>query len=311
MDLSKINLNLLVALQALLKEKHVTKAGKRLHITQSAMSNILKQLRETFHDELFIRGHASSMIPTPRALELSSKIDEVLKNINCILTKKDVFNCKEEKHTFTIGLSDYSEFVFLPEITRLITNCAPNVRIVVKHVNYLKDESIFENDEVDVVIGFHLHVPERLISQDILSDIPVIVGCKDNAALKNPLTIEEYVKAKQILVLYLERREDMHSEQIIQEMGLEREVMVTVPDSLAAIHAIPGTPLVMNVLKRLVIPLKKYLPIVIQPSPFKYPQFYSRMIWHPKNKNYPPHIWLREQMKRIADKIEKEQLLTC
>lgn len=311
MDLSRVNLNLLVALQVLLQERHVTNAGKRLNITQSAMSNILKQLREAFNDELFTRGKASSMIPTPKALSLAPKIDETLKKIQCIFSNMEKFDHQKDKYTFKIGLSDHSEFIFLPKLAKLITQSAPHVKIIVKNMTFIKDESVFENDEIDLAIGLHHMIPDTLISQDILSESVAVVGCKENELLKNPMSIEEYAKARQLLVMYPEKREHMWSEKTIQEMGLERNVLLTLPDTLAAIHAIPGTPLVMSVLKRIVIRLRNQLPLAVQPSPFKYPPIQIRMVWHPKNRHYPPHVWLREEVQRIASEIERDEKITC
>jgi len=303
MNLSNINLNLLVALDALLKERHVTKAGQRLHITQSAMSNLLKQLRDVFQDELFVRGQASRMIPTPRALALAQPVQEVLLQAAAIFAQPKKFNPKSERHTFTIGMSDYAEFVLLPPLMQLLNKQAPGVDIIVKHINYLTDETPFEDSIIDLAIGIYPTIPENLIAEKLFIEESVCLGWRQNPLLKKPLTLEAFTKAKQIVILYFENRTELFSEQYLTQRGLKRRVMATVPHTLTAVNSLPGTDLITMVLKKAAQKLIKTLPLAMQPAPFAYPDINIHMVWHTKHRNNTAHQWLRQQIKGLSSKI--------
>lgn len=303
MNLSKINLNLLFALDALLKEQHVTRAGERLHITQSAMSNLLKQLREVFKDELFVRGQASRMIPTPRALALAQPVKIILAQATTLFELPAAFNPKTAKYTFTIGMSDYTEFVLLPPLLQLIARTAPHIEIVVKHLNYLTDEKIFEDDIVDLAIGIYSAIPENLIAEKLYKEESVCLGCKKNPLLKKTLSIAAFAKTQQIIILYHAERTQLFSERYLKKHGLQRNVVATVPHTLTAITSLPGTLLISPVLKKAAQKASKILPLTMQPIPFTYPDINIHMVWHPKNRNSPPQQWLRQQIKQIVSQL--------
>ncbi len=302
-DLSRINLNLLVAFDALLKEKHVTRAGQRLHITQSAMSNILKQLRDTFKDQLFIRGQASRMIPTPRALELTESVTEVLEKASNIFFKPEIFNAAEAAETFTLGLSDYAEFIILPPLIQYITKHAPGIDIVVKHLNYINDEKAFENSEIDAAIGLYPKIPERLIAETLFTEQAVSLGWKKNPLLQQPMTLQQFAKAEQIVILYYESSEQTIADQSVKKIGLKRRAVATVPHTIAAIYSLPNTHLICNVLERVAKKFTKHLPLAMQPIPFPYLPMKVDMVWHPKNRNAAVHQWLRETIRALAKKV--------
>jgi DNA-binding transcriptional LysR family regulator len=303
MNLSNVNLNLLIALDALLKEQHVTRAGERLHITQSVMSNLLKQLRAVFKDELFVRGQASRMIPTPRALALAQPVKTILAQVADIFTPLEQFNAKTAKHTFTLGLSDYAEFVLLPPLIQLITKQAPQIEIVIKHLNYLSDEIPFEDSIIDLAIGIYPTIPENLVAEKLFTEESVCLGWHKNPLLKKPLNAATFAKAKQIVILYHEERAQLFSEQYLKKQGLKRHVVATVPHTMAAIHSLSGTDLICMVLKKVAQQASKQLPLIMQPAPFAYPAINIHMVWHTKERNNPAHQWLRQQIKDLVKKI--------
>lgn len=303
-DLSKKNLNLLVALDVLLREKHVTRAGQRLHLTQSAMSNILKQLRHTFKDELFIRGQAGRMLPTAYALTLVEPIAEILEKAQSIFQAKLDFDPTVTKATFTLGLSDYAEFVFLPLLVKYITKHAPHIDLVIKNINFLKNDYIFDHDEIDLAIGIFSKIPEKLVAQKLYKEESVIVGWQKNPLLEKKITLKQYAQAEQIVILYHEKREELFSEQLIQKMGRKRKVVMTVPNSLVALHSVVRTNLICPVLKKIAYRMAEDLPLAIQPVPFVYPPIYVNMLWHPKNRNNGAHHWLRKTILKIASYID-------
>lgn len=305
MNLSKVNLNLLVAFDALMKERHVTRAGAQLYITQSAMSNILKQLRELFQDELFVRGAASSMTPTPRALELAQSIKIALEKTEQVFAKLQPFNPKIERRKFILAMSDYAEFVLLPTLVQKITHLAPGIDIEIKHLNYLKENNIkeMEEDKFDLAIGIYSKIPSPLEKQVLFTDDPVCVGDSNNPIFKKTITMEEYIEAKHLFILFFEAAEHSYAHKLLQKLNRQRRIVVTVPRTLSAIYALPNTQLIATVLKRVVDKIGKNLKLKSQPIPFEYPLPTVMQVWHPKNGRDPAQVWLRNLIKEIAEKI--------
>jgi DNA-binding transcriptional LysR family regulator len=306
-DLSKLNLNLLIALDALLKEQNVTLAGKRLHITQSAMSNLLKQLRGIFQDELFIRGQASQLIATPYALQLKPRLTEALEKISSVFQAPERFYPEKSKTTFTIGFSDYTELVLLPDLVRCIIEQAPEINIVIKHINYIKSKNIFEYDDIDLAIGIYSSIPETLIAQPLFTDKSVCVGDRKNPLLKNPIDGKHFAQAKHIVVSYFENKEELRSEQYLKKSGLKRKTIVTIPHTVSALYCVARTDLVVLVLERVARKFTKILPIAYQNITFTQATVAVQMVWHPRNKNNPAHIWLRETVIEVAKKLDNKK----
>lgn len=325
MNLSKVNLNLLTALDALLTEVNVTQAGKKLFITQSAMSNLLKQLREVFADPLLVRGMASSMVLTPRAQALKLPVKEALAKASTVFSSPIAFNPKTAKRTFIIGMPDYIELILLPSLIQQLIENAPNIDVIVKHANYINEShiknmeddrldliiglkpEIKKEDQLDIFIGLQPEIPEPLIVEELFEDYPVCAGWSKNPLLKKPLTVESYAKAPHILVLFAETKEQSYSERILKQLGYHRRNVLTLPHTTAALQALPYTPLIVTVMKQVVQRIATGLDVRFQPSPLKYPKIMVTQAWHPKNSNDPAHIWLRQIIKKaVAAAIQQQ-----
>ncbi len=303
-DLSKINLNLLIALDALLKERHVTNAGKHLNITQSAMSNLLKQLREIFKDKLFVRGQASSIIPTSFALSLEPRLAEAIQKINLIFQEPEIFKPDQVKITFTIGLSDYSEGVLFSVLAKKIITQAPGVNIVIKHINYIKNKSIFEQENIDLAIGIYSTIPETLIAQKLFTEKAVFLGAKKNPILNKPISAKIFAETKQLAIQFFENREELLTEKAIKKLCLDRKAIITHPHALSSPYILMETDLVSLTLERLAKQFIKIFPLTYQPLSFFSATYDVYMVWHPKDKNDMAHRWLRETVISVAKTIE-------
>lgn len=302
-DLSKINLNLIVALDALLKERHVTNAGKRLHITQSAMSNLLKQLREIFKDKLFVRGHASSIIPTSFALALEPRLLEALQKINLVFHDPESFKSENASANITLGLSDYTECVVFPKLIKHLMEKAPGINVVIKHINYIESKNIFESKDIDLAIGIYAKIPDTLIAQPLFFDRAVCLGAKKNPLLIKPITAKSFASFKQLAIQFFEYRGELLTEQVINKLGLKRNAIVTHPHALTAPYILMNSDLISVTLERLANQFIKNFPLRYQPLRFFSEKYMVHMVWHPKDKNDVLHRWLREKILTITKDI--------
>jgi len=153
MDLHGIDLNLLVAFDALMAERSVTRAGTRIGRTQPAMSAALSRLRTLLRDELFVRGPAG-LQPTPRALDLARPLGHALADIQRTLAFTQAFEARSSALVFTLGLSEHPTFVLLPRLVARLREVAPAITLRIRSFTARDDAvTMLDAGEVDLAIG--------------------------------------------------------------------------------------------------------------------------------------------------------------
>lgn len=300
-NLSKLNLNLLKALDALLREQHVSKAGESIGLTQSAMSIILKQLREIYRDDLLVRGQRSRMLLTPFAKTLLQPVSQALLQVEKVLSLPVTFNPKLSNRTFHIGMSDYLAFILLPKIIKRLAMEAPNIKIVQHAVNYFSDVDLFENGKLDMVVGHFDHAPASIKVTRLFSDKSVIVADKNHPALKKEkLTIQEFIAYPQVFVALEGQPEKNFIADMLTEKGYQFKIALMTPHTLIALQALPGTQLMTNTVERLAAPFLKNLGLKMVDTPYSMPDYRARLYWHAKDHTDASHEWLRHVIQDIA-----------
>ncbi|ODN41907.1 LysR family transcriptional regulator, partial [Piscirickettsia litoralis] len=244
-DLSRINLNLIVALDALITEKHVTRAGERIHISQSAMSAILAQLRLLFNDPLLVRD-GKAMTITPKAAALQPKIKQVLQQINQLVAPTE-FNPKTSTRTFYIGMSDYAEFIVLPKLLPLLSIEAPGIRLKIKHLNGLDRKEPFIEKQLDLGIGVTFDKKsEALDSEALFIDRTACLADKDHPLMQRPLQLDEYLQAQHMVVVFPEAPFQSRIDTRLKQLGHQRNAIITLSHMLPALHALKNTPYLLT-----------------------------------------------------------------
>src|SRR5215211_1855485 len=151
-NLSRVDLNLLVALDALLTERSVTRAAARVGLGQSAMSHNLARLRALFGDEILTRG-PEGMRPTPRALALVEPVRTVLSQIEALVSRDEAFNPQTAEHTFRVGLSDTLEALIVPSLLAHLCEVAPGIHLRLHNFEPSKLLDDLDADRLDLAIG--------------------------------------------------------------------------------------------------------------------------------------------------------------
>ncbi len=301
-NLSRVNLNLLVALDVLLKEQNVTRAGQRLFITQSAMSSILKQLREVFHDDLFVRGQSSKMIPTDFALSLQGPLNEFLNKAEAVFLTGKSFDPKTTETVLRIGMSDYTEAVLLPKLVDYLMEHAPRMELDIRHMNYIDNLHVFENGELDLAIGIFDEIPQNLNEQTLYSDEVILVAKKGHPAFASPISLEIYAGLPQIVVVLFRDRSLHHIDQVIREAGFCRNVVANVPHVLSALYTIGASQshLVCGIPYRVAAPFLKGENLISVPFPVENNTFELKQVWHSRSDKSPANRWFREAVAKVA-----------
>lgn len=307
MNISKINMNLLVVLDALLTEQHVTRAGKKVHLTQSAVSNALKQLRAIFHDELLVRGQSGKMNLTYKAKTLVEPVKKALQQASIVFSEEKDFDPSTEKTCFNIGMSDYTSLIILPKLIKRVEHYAPNITINVSHLNDVKEIDDFIAPRLDLAIGCFFSPPELLKTQRLFSDRRVWVADKKHPAFKSEKSLEEnYMNYQHLVVIYKKEAPDKMIKDILKRIKREHADIIIVPHMLVAISILQNTNLICTSRYKVARIFEKKFNLAIRDMPFPSKKFITSQYWRRESDNDPKIKWLRNQIKEISEEIESE-----
>lgn len=297
MNINNINLNLLKVFVVLMREQHVSAAAECLHLTQSAISNSLRQLRELFQDELLIRGR-KKMVPTQKALLLAPKIEQALFQMEQVLFYNDTFEYQTSTRMFTLGMTDYASYVFLPKLFEQATKLAPHVSFRVVNTHEFFSE-YFENEQLELGIGLEKKLSKQLVSERLYSDSPVCVAHKNHAIFKKKLTLTYYLEAEHLnTCIYSEKLS--RADKALKKLNLKRHIKLTLPNVLPAFQMLATSQLVGTFSRNIVLQAEKQYPLRHVAPPFSIPSFYISQVWHRQQENDSGLIWLRTLIKNIS-----------
>lgn len=293
MNLSKINLNLLVALDALLTERNVTRAGNKLFITQSAMSNILKQLRELFQDDLLLQT-GRTMTITRRGLELQPKIKEFLIQAEVIFNPKK-FVPANSKRLFTLGMEEYAAVVLLPLLYRYLSKHAPGIQLNVKHVPLFHEKAMLDSQEIELFVGLLHKVNEmKGMSHDVLfRERFVCIGNAKNSLLKSKLTLKKYLSAKHLAFHPEEDTTITNVDHVLANLGYQRSIAMRLSRIVPGLYTISQSDIIATVPEGIAKEAKRLFNLVIQDCPVAIPEAAFVQLWHPWTHLDSSCQWLR------------------
>jgi DNA-binding transcriptional LysR family regulator len=285
---SEVDLNLLVALDALVQERSVSRAASRLGLTQSAMSHRLRRLRERFDDELLVGGRGG-MVPTPRAQELAAPIRRGLLELGEVLRQPEAFDPATSTRTFTYVSKDYAEIVVVPRMLERVGKEAPNIDVMFKN----PDERTLErlaNGEADFYVG--LPIPDAdLVRLPAGKDDFVAVVRDDHPDVGRTLSLEAYVKLGHVLVA--DRDGPSFVDEMLQRLGIVRRIVLRIGRFAGAPFVVSRSNLVATLPRAVAVTSARYMPLRLLELPIDLPAIPIEVMWHARNNQDPGHRWLR------------------
>jgi len=233
-DLYGIDLNLLVAFDALTAERSVTRAGARIGRTQPAMSAALSRLRSLLRDDLFVRG-ASGLQPTPRALDLAEPLGPPLADIQRTLEFTQVFEPWSSTVSFNLGLSEHPSFVLLPQLVERLRELAPGITLRVRSFTARDDAvTMLDDGEIDLAVGVPPTIPVgRILMRPLFEERFVCIVRKGHPIAGAALDLETFLGLSHLLVSP-ENERFGHVDAALAELGLKRRLALTLPQMYAA-----------------------------------------------------------------------------
>jgi DNA-binding transcriptional LysR family regulator len=299
MDLHLFDLNLLVALDALLTERNVTRAGLRLNLSQSAMSGALARLRHYFRDELLVPV-GRQMVLTPVAEGLVAPVRDILLQIRGTLGSRPRFDPATAKRHLSLAASDYVAEILVADVLRRARREAPHITFELRPVGRRANEDL-ESGELDFLIS-----PEGFVSSDqptdvLFEDTYTCVVWAGNTSVGTSLTIDEYLDLGHVVVnLAGAEPRSNYDEQFLRRSGYKRRVEVSVPAFSLAPQLVIGTDRATTITTRLAAKYAKTLPLRLIPLPIALPPMVEMLQWHKVHEYDPAHHWFRRLLKEAV-----------
>jgi len=302
MRFNRLDLNLLVALDALLTDRSITKASERLNLSPSATSNALARLREYFDDELLVQV-GRRMEPTPRAQSLQEAVRDVLLRVDSTIAIQPEFDPSTSDRVFRIFVSDYTQMVFVPHMLALASEerCTARFELLPQVSN---PQRSLERGEADLLIiprGFLSpdHPEEVLYTEDF-----VCVVWRDSALARGELTFDRYLAAGHVLMQPPDGIGDSFEAWFVKRYGVTRRVAVTSYGFSALPAMVVGTELIATVHTRLARALQPAWPIELRPPPLPITAMEQGLQWHKYRAQDPGLVWLRGLLRRAVARMD-------
>lgn len=294
MRFQRLDLNLLVALDALLTERSVSLAAERICLSQSATSSALGRLREYFGDELLVvKGR--QMVLTSRAESLVEPVRAVLEQIRSTISVSPPFDPATSDRTIRVMASDYVTEVSLSTALNELQDEAPNMRFHIIPMSEQLLESL-ERGFVDLIITIDYAISTDHPRQILFEDDYVVVGWKDNPAMQKPMTKELYFDMGHISARFGRARLFAFEDWFVRRQKQARRVEVIAPSFLSLPGLIIGSNRIATMHRKLATRLAGYLPIVLREVPLDIPPIREAIQWHISNNNDPAIRWFVERL---------------
>ncbi|WP_223457496.1 MULTISPECIES: LysR family transcriptional regulator [unclassified Pseudomonas] len=294
----KFDLNLLLAFDALLRERNVSRAAEHLGLTQSAMSHALRRLREFYEDPLFVRI-GDAMKPTPFAEEMGDSVLEIVSAVQHKLLAQASFTPMSSTRVFSLCMTDMGELVFLPRLISELQKVAPHCRIRTSQLPTEHIANSLERGDTDLAIGSHYIQDPNLFQQELFThSFCSIVSCTYPG---NEVSLEQFLGMKHVSVVLSDR--STRYDQFIDELGHQRQIYLTTPHFITVPMILEKNPnLIATVPSELGKTFLRYNAVKVIKTPIKSPSLHLRQYWHPRHHHDPGNIWLRQLVKLLFDR---------
>jgi len=297
MNLRSVDLNLLTVFDAIMSEQNLSRAAKKIGMSQPAISNALSRLRVTMKDELFINT-GRGVRPTPQALELSGPIRGALEKIANTLSQTQGFDYTTSTRKFIISSADYGVVVILPHLLEKLNQLGASITIEIQQHNNdsLQDKMSFGT--VDFALEYDPVQRPNLKHKAILPEGACCIVSKNHPVITDELTLEHYCRAK-----HLATNESSVFDQHLMKHDIQRNIVMRVPNYFNIPYIIPSTELICTLPRQLAQEFAERFDLNLFPAPIPDWNVSIFLLWYHNQHHDPGHKWLRELIVSICEEI--------
>mgnify|MGYP002700096609 FL=1 len=296
----KIDLNLFTVFEAIYTEGSLTQAGKRLNLTQPAISHALSRLRGRLDDPLFVR-HGHKMRPTPLAQNLLPEIQSALKQLNKALQQAHTFDAAKSDKTFRLAMRDVMEATMLPPLIQALAQEAPKVQVASVRIDRRDMAQKLASGDLDFAIDVLLPNQDSIKHHKLIDDELVILTNKKQLNLTKSMSEEQYLKAKHILVSTRATGPSL-VDYALSALGFQRDIQLRCQHYYAACQVVAKTDLILTMPKRYAHVLVQHFDnISVHPLPFASRDIDAHIYWHQTRDSDPSSVWFRNFLAQLNE----------
>ncbi|HRD78994.1 MAG TPA: LysR family transcriptional regulator [Hyphomicrobiaceae bacterium] len=290
-SLRSIDLNLLVVLDALLRERHVTRAARTVGLSQPAMSSALARRRVVFKAELLVRT-ATGMQPTPRAETLIEPVQQAIGQIERVLVYDQRFDAAHSERRFALRLSDLLSYLILPRLMALVAGAAPRITVDIKHLSPQQTIDALERDEIDAAVSMGLEHTGTINRRVLFRDRMVAVMRRAHPLARGSLTLKRFLATRHLKVS-MAPSDIRFADDVLSKSNSERDVALNLPHWLLVPHILAVTDYVA-VMPAAFATAAQQADLVVRELPFAAETFDWCLYWHRRHDADAANRWLRE-----------------
>lgn len=299
-ELRSLDLNLLVVLDALLEERNVSRAARRLSLTQSTVSGMLSRLRDSLGDPLFVRAR-HGIRPTPRAETMAAPLRRLLDDARGLVAPA-AFDPAHWRGSVTISSTDYMQDALLVPFVRELGKESPGLRVALAPLAIEGLAEKLASGALDLAVTIPEFAPGHLPSRRLYRDEYVVaMRATHPLARRRRLTLEEFCRYEHVLVSPTGGAFTGPADAALARLGRERKVRTSVPTFLLVPQMLEVEDLLAVLPRRLVAGRVNRL--VLRPPPLEITPFDVVAVWHPRVQEDPGHRWLRERLAETARRL--------
>ncbi|WP_029008658.1 LysR family transcriptional regulator [Azospirillum halopraeferens] len=292
-----IDLNLLVALDAVLAERNVTRAARRLNLSQPALSAQLARLRDLFGDPLLIPAQRG-MIPTQRALDLQEPLRRALEEVRGVIAAGARFDPAVAELTVSIVASDYVQYAVLMPLSFTLAREAPGLRLAFRTIDVAHLTAQMERGEVDLAVITPQVAPERLRLRPLYEERYVTIARRDHPRIAGTLDADTFCALEHVIVSPGGGGFSGPADAALAAHGRSRRVAMSVQGFMMVPEIVARSDMIALVPERLVHGRAERLQVFEPPVPV--PGFTIAMVWHDRTTGHPAQRWLRDRVMAIG-----------
>jgi len=301
MKLRSIDLNLLAVFDAIAVEGNLTRAAKKLGMSQPAMSNALARLRETLDDPLFVRS-GRGMESTPRARIMAEPIRQALDLMQNSLRLDSAFDYASSNRTFTVAVEDYGEAVVMPRFMEWLNRVAPGVRVRIRPEpgNALLAE--MKSGSIDMAMEYHRSHDEDFKVQPLMEETLVSMVRQGHPLVGDSLSLEQYVSLAHVIIEPRSPRGPVVDREL-KKRGLTREIALQVPHFLSMPLIVRTTDFICTLPLRMARVYAEHFRLKVLKPPIDFPSIPIYLVWSKRLDADPGHQWFRNSFHDLCQRL--------
>ncbi len=294
MNLRTIDLNLLVVFDAIFRDRSISKAAQRLHLSQPTVSNALGRLRERLGDPLFERS-AQGMIPTPRAQGMAEPVRQALALLEVGLRESVDFDFAQADREFVIAVEDYGETVVLPRFIDWLSTASPGIRIRIRPERATQLHMDLNEGRVDLTLNYFPLEDPAMVNTCVLTESLITLARRDHPHIAEKLTLDKFLSLRHVVLAH-----DFNSRPMIDlalaKRGLARNISINVPHFLSMPVLVQNSDLICSMPRRMGQLYMDNFKLKSYDVPLRIPRFPIYLSWHSRTDKDVGHRWFRERL---------------